>query len=99
MSLDVLKNIYFCYVHSFISYGIILWGNSHHSDSIFKIQSRMIRIITNIGRRDSCRQLYKQLQILSLASQYIFTLFVFVNKDIFLFLSNSEIQDINTHYN
>ena len=37
MSLDVMKIIYYSYVHSVISYGIIFWGNSHLSDSIFKI--------------------------------------------------------------
>jgi len=76
MSLDVLQMIYFSYVHSVMSYGIIFGGNSHHSDSTFKIQKRIIRIITNIGRCDSCHQLYKQLQILPLSSQYIFSLLV-----------------------
>ena len=73
MSLDVLRTIYFSYVHSVISYGIIFWGNSHFSTNIFKIQKRIIRIITNTGRRDSCRQLFKQLQILPLPSQYIYS--------------------------
>ena len=68
MSVDILRMIYFSYVHSVISYGIIFWGNSHHSNSIFKIQKRIIRIITNTGSRDSCHQLFKQLQILSLPS-------------------------------
>jgi len=98
MSLDVMRTIYFSYVHSVMSYGIIFGGNSHHSNSIFKIQKR-IRIIAHTGRRDSCRQLYKQLQILPLPSQYIFSLLVFVNKNRGLFLSNSEIHDINTCYN
>jgi len=35
MSLDVMKIIYYSYVHPVISYGIIFWGNSHLSDSIF----------------------------------------------------------------
>jgi len=35
-------------------------------------------------------------QILPLTSQYIFSLLVFVNKNRGLFLSNSEIHDINT---
>jgi hypothetical protein len=99
MSLDVLRMIYFSEVHSVRSYGIIFGGNSHHSNSIFKIQKRIIRIITNTGRRDSCHQLCKQLQILSLPSQYIFSLLIFVNKNRGLFLSNSEIHDINTRYN
>jgi len=92
MSLDVLRTIYFSYVHSVISYGIIFWGNSHFSTNVFKIQKRIIRIIINIVRRNSCRQLFKQLQILPLPSQYIFSLLVFVNKNRELFLSNSEIH-------
>jgi hypothetical protein len=82
-----------------MSYGIIFWGNSYPSNSIFKIQKRIIRIITNAGSRDSCRQLFKQLQILSLPSQYIFSLLGFVNKNTGLFQSNSEIHDLNTHFN
>jgi hypothetical protein len=69
-------------------------GNSHYSDSIFKIQKRIIRIIANTGRRDSCHQLYKQLQILSLPSQYILSLLIIVNKNRDLFQSNSEIHDV-----
>jgi DNA-binding CsgD family transcriptional regulator len=40
MSLDVLRSTYFSYVHSIISYGIIFWGNSSHSEEIFKIQKK-----------------------------------------------------------
>jgi len=82
-----------------MSYGIIFWGNSHHCNSIFKIQKRIIRIITNTGSRDSHCQLFKQLQILSLPSQYIFSLLVFVNKNRGLFQSNYEIHDLNTRIN
>ena len=32
--------MYYSYVHSVISYGIIFWDNSHLSDSIFKIQKK-----------------------------------------------------------
>ena len=94
-----MKMIYYSYVHSVISYGIIFWGNSHLSDSIFKIQKRIIRVITNSGRHDSCGDLYKKLQILPILSQYIFSLLVFVNKNRSSFISNSEIQDINTCHN
>ena len=80
-------------------HGIIFWGNSHHSNSIFKIQKTIRRIITNAGSCDSCHQLYKQLQILSLTSQCIFSLLVFINKKRGLFLSNSEIHDMNTRFN
>ena len=54
MSLDVLRSTYFPYVHSIISYGIIFWGNSSHSEDIFKIQKRIIRIIMNSSKNASC---------------------------------------------
>ena len=40
MSLDVKKMIYYFYVRSVISYGIIFWSNSHLSVSIFKIKKK-----------------------------------------------------------
>ena len=82
-----------------MSYGIIFGGNSHHSNIIFKIQKIILIIITNSGSRDSCRQLCNQLQILSLPSQYIFSLLVFVNKNRGPFQSNSEIHYLNTRFN
>jgi len=57
MSLTVLKSTYYSYAHSVMSYGLIFWGNSTHSDDIFRIQKRIIRIITNSNRNASCREL------------------------------------------
>jgi len=99
MTSNVLRTVYLSYFHSVMSYDIIFWGTSHLRNNIFKIQKRIIRIMTNNGKRDSCRYLYTQLQILTLPFQYIFSLLVFVTKDRDLFLSNSEIHDINTRYN
>jgi hypothetical protein len=62
-----------------------------------KFKKRILRVITNAGRRDSCRELYKNLKILTLPSQYIFSLLVFVNKNRSCFVPNSEVHDINTH--
>jgi len=54
-----------------MSYGIIFWGNSSYSTMIFKIQKKEIRIIEGCGNRVLCRNLFKKLQILLLASQYV----------------------------
>ena len=78
---------------------VLCFGVIHIIVTIFKIQKRIIRIITNTGSRDSCLQIFKQLQILSLPSQYIFSLLVFVNKNRVIFQSNSEIHDWNTRFN
>ena len=99
MYVDILRiNLFFSCTFSCVS-GIIFGGNSHHSNRTFKIQKRIIRIITNTGSCDSCHQLFKQLQILSLPSQYIFLLLVFVNKNRALFQSSLEIHDLNTCFN
>jgi len=66
LSFESLKMVYFSTVHSFILYGIIFWGISTHSKIIFKIQKRLIRIITNSGNKDSCGGLFKKLHILPL---------------------------------
>ena len=79
---------------------VLFFGVIHIIATVFlKFKKRIIRIITNTGIRDSCRQLFKQLQILSLPSQYIFSLLVFVNKNRGLFQSISEIHDLNTRFN
>jgi len=80
---ETLTMIYFSYIYSIMTYGITFWGNSPYSINIFRIQKRIIRIITNSRNRDSCRELFKYLKILSLYLQYIFSLLIFVvkNKD------------------
>jgi hypothetical protein len=86
MSLDVLRSTYSSYVQSIISYRIIFWGNSSHSEEIFKIQKR---IIMNSSKNASCRQLFKDLNILPIQSQYILSILLFVTKNKDQFLSNS----------
>ena len=75
MSQEILRMVYFAYVHSIMSYGIILWGNQPHSEKVFKIQKKMIRIITNSRARDSHRELLKKWEILLFYSQFIALLF------------------------
>jgi len=48
----------------------------------------VIRIITNSRMRDSCRELFKKLEILLLYSQYIFSISIFVIKSKHLFYKN-----------
>jgi hypothetical protein len=99
MSTDVMKSICYAYVRSILAYGIIFWDNSCFSDNIFRIQKRIIRVITNSRKHDSCRQLLKKIQILTLQSQYIFSLLVFVVKNRSHFILNSDTHDINTCFN
>jgi hypothetical protein len=99
MSEDTLKMIYHSYVHSIITYGIIFGGNSPLSTAVFKIQKRIIRIMTKSRNRDSCRHLFKRLAILPLQSQYTFSLLLFVVRNKELFTFNQEIHNLNTRSN
>ena len=93
------KMVYHSYFHSVMSYGIIFWGTSPYSNNVLRIQKRIIRIITNSSKQESCRQLYKQQQILTVYGQYIFSLLMFVVKHREVFSLNSDIHDRNTRYN
>jgi len=42
------------------------------------MQKRVIRIIMGYGYRESCRELIKELKILTLSSQFVFSLLLFV---------------------
>jgi len=88
--------VYYSYFHSVMSYGIIFWGTSPYSNNILAIQKR---IIMNSSKRESCRQLYKQQQILTVYGQYIYSLLMFVLKSREVFSLNSDIHDRNTRYN
>jgi hypothetical protein len=96
VSLKALISIYFSYYHSLLMYGIIFWGNSPVSNDIFKIQKRAIRIIANKFWLESCKHLFKRLKILTLPSQYIFSVLVFVVQNRDLFMSNIDIHSLNT---
>jgi hypothetical protein len=77
---------------------MIFWGNFAYSSDIFKIQKRIIRIIMNARNIDSCHQLFKNLKILPLRSQYVFSLLLFVAQNIDSCESNLEIHNINTRF-
>jgi hypothetical protein len=70
--------IYFAYIHSIMTYGIIFWGNSPYSVKHFRIQKKVVRIMMGLKKRDSCRASFKEMKILPLCSQYIYSLMQYV---------------------
>jgi len=60
------------------------------------MQKKVIRIIMGCGYRESCRELFKELKILTLSSPYIFSLLLFVVNKRDYFVSNSVYHNINT---
>jgi hypothetical protein len=62
----------------------------------FKIQKRVIRIIANKGRCDTWRHIFKQFNILTLPSQYVFSVMGFLLENRHLFVSNNAVHDHDT---
>nr|CAI5861113.1 unnamed protein product [Callosobruchus analis] len=67
----LLRIYYFAYLHSIICYGIIAWSGSTEPSRIFIMQKRIIRLISCVIRKESCRDLIKNLGILSVPCVYI----------------------------
>ena len=91
-----IKTTYFAYFHSLLEYGIAFWGNSTGNKKVFKLQKRAIRLMTGSKSRTSCQPLFPQLGILTLSSQYIFSLMRFLTQNLELYTTNSTIHNHNT---
>ena len=74
-----------------MNYGVIFWGNSPSAKKVFKLQKKIIRVIANIGMRDTCREIFKNLQTMTLYSLYAYSIILFVVKNKHLFTVNNEI--------
>jgi hypothetical protein len=79
-----------------MSYVVIFWGNSSHSSVIFKKWTRIIRIIMGHGYKGSLRELFKELKILPLSSQYMSSLFLYIVNIRDYFVLNSVYHNSNT---
>ena len=71
---DTRRVIYFVHIHSIINYGIIFWGSSYYANKVIILQKIIIRIMTNTRPRDSCREAFKYMGIMTLYCQYMYSL-------------------------
>ena len=55
---STLRTIYYAYIHSILSYGIISGENSTNV-KLFILQKKIVRILSNIGARESCKGAFK----------------------------------------
>jgi hypothetical protein len=61
-----------------MSCGINFLGSSPYSITIFRFKKKKLRIIMGSGSKESCRKICGELSILTLCSQYIFSLLCFI---------------------
>ena len=73
-SQQISLTVYYTLIQSVITYGINLWGASNETNvqQIFRLQKKAVRYINNLGYRDSCQTTFRQLQILTVPSLFIY---------------------------
>jgi hypothetical protein len=76
---QVLLMVYHGLFMSVARYGILAWGATSETNmnKILKLQKRAIRIITGLGWLESCRGAFRELNLLTLPSAYIFDCIMF----------------------
>lgn len=90
-----LRNSYFAFFQSIISYGLIIYGNSKHINKILLLQKKAIRLISNSNYIEHCRPLFKSKKILTVVNLYIFSVILYVRHNIVNFKTRC---NIHTHY-
>jgi hypothetical protein len=98
---ETLLMVYYAYFHPIIRCGVIFWGNSSYAIHISRFQKSAIRIMTDTGNRNSCRQRFIDLKIPPLLSLYIYLLLCFVinNIDHYHFVSEIHTGDTRQGFN
>uniref|UniRef100_A0A1B6MTI7 Reverse transcriptase domain-containing protein n=1 Tax=Graphocephala atropunctata TaxID=36148 RepID=A0A1B6MTI7_9HEMI len=93
-NIDTLRMIYFSYLHSYIAFGLCIYGSTRKSnlDNILKIQKKAIRIMLGLKRDDSVRNYFKELKILTVYGNYILDTIMCTK-----FKNSIEFQEIITH--
>jgi hypothetical protein len=72
-----------------MKYGIIFWGYTSDSKKILTLQKKLLRLMAGVKVGNSCKNLYKRLEILTLPCEYIFSLMNFTVNNQEHFKTNS----------
>jgi len=88
--------IYYSLYHSGMPSGIIFWGTHLIVRKSLNCKKIAIRIMIQSRNKDSCRNLFKKLGVLSFKSQYIFSILLFVVKNTYHFKTNYDSDNIPT---
>ena len=94
--LNILKTAYYGNFYAHLQYAIIFWGYSACSKPVFLLQKRAIRAIFGLSQYTSCAPYFKELNILTLPSIFIYECAKFVRRNPERFNLNSDIHNYPT---
>ncbi|KAK7873697.1 hypothetical protein R5R35_013231 [Gryllus longicercus] len=97
--MESARLLYSALFPSILLYGIMFWGNSLHAISIFKLQERAIKIMKQVSRNTSCRQLFKTLYLLPLLCMFVHETLMFVKYNSQVYTKKSFVHSCNNTRN
>ena len=79
---ESLKNLYFSFIHSYLSYCNIAWGSTNHTKlkKIYSKQKHACRIVFGANRKTQCEPLLRQLGALNIYKLNIHQVMLFMFK-------------------
>lgn len=78
---SVLKVFYFGHFHSLMMYGVEAWGSSADLIRVFRIQKRALRVMMGSSAGATCRNLFRELNIMTLPCVYIWRLLLYAKRN------------------
>ncbi|KAF6197949.1 hypothetical protein GE061_007692 [Apolygus lucorum] len=90
-----LGSVYFAYVESCISYGILLWGGSSHTEALFKLHKRILRTIFGLHPSESCRSYFKRLGA-TVYGLFVWQALLHVRESLNLFVTGNDVHNYGT---
>jgi len=67
-----------------------------HAHQAFKLQKRVVMVMSDVGPRSSCRSLFRNINILPTACQYILSLMLIIVDNQKHFLANAYVHGLDT---
>lgn len=95
---SVLLEVYYALGYSHIAYNILLWGATSEIKRVFVGQKRILRLIFNLERLETCRQVFRENKILTVPCIYIFKCLLFVKANLHLFGKASQSHTYATRH-
>lgn len=95
---EMCRTAYFANFQSVLLYGILLWGNASDAVRVFILQKKAMRIMHEMGSRDSCRTVFKKYGILTFPSLYIRECLLYIQRGGANLRKNGTYHMINTRH-
>ena len=80
LPLYVRRAFYAAFIQSYFAYCSIIWGKSPHTETLYDLQMKAIRLILDIPARTRSQDLFMELRIMPLEGQFKFRILTTVIK-------------------